>query len=198
MATSFIPLNQQEELDRVIPLSPYIFILAMEYLTTMISNTVLEGNWKPFKFKNNDLQISHLLFANDVLLFFKADNKSISSIKHIINSFCQVSGVNINNERSKLWFSPFIPKNRKSYLSNKLQINITTNLGTYLGYPLKLNYSSLVFNFIIHKLRQKLKGWKMNHLSFVGRSQLVQSTLTQTPNYQMRVFHLPQKIHSNR
>lgn len=36
----------------------------------------------------------------------------------------------------------------------------------------------------------------MNHLSFARRYQLVQSTLNQIPNYQMRIFLLPRKIHT--
>lgn len=81
-------------------------------------------------------------------------------------------------------------------MSNTLQINNTSNLGNYLGYPLKPSYSSADFNFITHKLRQKLQSQKTNHLSFARRCQLVQSTLNQIPNYHIRIFLLPKKIHN--
>lgn len=134
----------------------------MNYLSAMIFESVNHGNWKPFKIRNHDLNISHLLFVDDVLFFAKANLHTISTIKHIIDSFYKFSEMEINLKKSKLWLSPHIPENRKILISNLLQINITSNLGTYLGYPLKPNYSSSYFNFIIHKLCQKLQGWKMH------------------------------------
>lgn len=79
--------------------------------------------------------------------------------------------------------------------SQTFQINYTSNLGSYLGFPLKPKYSTSDFNFIIHNIRQRLQGWKMSSLSFSGRNQLITATLNQIPNYYMRVFNLPKKIH---
>lgn len=63
------------------PLFSYLFILAMEYFSTLINVEVENKRWNPFKFKNHNLNVSHLLFVYDVLIFAKADNKSILSIK---------------------------------------------------------------------------------------------------------------------
>lgn len=102
----------------------------------------------------------------------------------------------INYEKSKLWFSPFIPKNKKATISNLLQINNTSDLGSYIGYPLKPTYSPTNFNYIIHKLRQKLQWWKMHLISFAGGTQLISGTMNQISNYHMKVFNLPPKIHN--
>lgn len=59
---------------------------------------------------------------------------------------------------------------------------ITTNLATYLVYPLKL--------------QQKLQVQKQHLLSFAGRTQLISVILNQIPNYYMRVFNLPQIINN--
>lgn len=79
-------------------------------------------SWKPFKHKNHNFSISHLLFANDVLLFVKVDNNSIYTIKTALEHFCKVSGMKINLEKSKLWLSPPIPPPRKETIANLLQI----------------------------------------------------------------------------
>lgn len=68
---SFKPSREIRQGD---PLSPYLFILVMDYLSVMITNYVAKGEWKPFKLNNNDFNISHLLFADDVLLFVKDDS----------------------------------------------------------------------------------------------------------------------------
>lgn len=120
------------------------------------------------------MNTSYLLFVDDVLLFAKADNTSLSSIKNTFDHFCKTSGMEINFNISKLWLSPGISDERKNPISQLLQINNTPNLGTYLGLPLKPNNTQAEFNYIIHNIRQCLQGWKMSSLSFPGRCQFLQ------------------------
>lgn len=134
------------------PLSPYLFILAMEYLSIMITEAVNTKTWKPFKLNNQDLNISHLLFADDVLFFAKADSCTINTISHIIDTFCNTSGMEINLEKSKLWLSNKIPDNRKLQISNSLRIIATANIGSYLGFPLKPQNNNSDFNYIINNI----------------------------------------------
>jgi len=54
------------------PLSPYLFILCMEKLSVAINSAVNQGSWDPIQITNRGPQISHLLIADDVLLFTKA------------------------------------------------------------------------------------------------------------------------------
>lgn len=169
--------------------------MTMEYLSALITEEVNLKNRKPFKLKNHNVEISHLLFADDILLFARANESSIYSINTLIDNFCQTSGMEINLEESKLWLSPEIPQNMKTLIFNNPGIPYTSNLGNFLGYQLKTNYNTSYFNNIILQLQQRLHNWKSHHLSFAGRTQLIVDTLNQIPNYQMRVFSLPQKIH---
>lgn len=73
-------------------------------------------------------------FADDVLLFAKAYDTTIHTIKNVIHDFCQVSGMKINLEKSKLCLSPSIPPNRKAAIVSTLQIHHIASLGTYLGF----------------------------------------------------------------
>lgn len=166
----------------------------MEYVSTMISEVVNTRDWKAFSLNNHNLNISRLLFADDVLLFAKSNPHTIDIINYIIDSFCKTSGMEINFEKSKLWLSPKIPLNRKLEISNSLRINVTSNLGSYLGFPLKPKYKTSDFNYVTNKIRQKLQGWKMHTLSFAGRSLLISTTLNQIHCYHMHVFSLPQKV----
>lgn len=108
-----------------VPLSPYLFILVMEYLSIQITDATNIGTWKPFKLKNLNLKISLLLFANDVLLFARLDNTSIQKIKDIIQNFCQASGLEINLEKPKLWPQPSLKKEEVLYpIASKLTIQL--------------------------------------------------------------------------
>lgn len=79
------------------------------------------------------------------------------------------------------------------FISNYLQISRYTNLGNYLGYPLKLKYTNSDFNHILDKLHHRLQGWKQHLLSFAGRTQLIIAATNVIPTYHMRVFNLPKK-----
>lgn len=138
-------------------LSPYLFILAMEYLSIIINQAAEQNYWTPFQHNNHNFKISHLLFVDDVLLFAKVNSKFIRTIKTTLDHLCRVSGMEINLGKSKLWLSPSIPRNTRESISNFLQIPTTANLGTYLGYQLKVNYSTSDFNKIVLTLQQKLQ-----------------------------------------
>lgn len=71
-------------------------------------------------------------------------------------------------------------------------MNITYNLGIYLGMPLihgriKMEH----FDHIVSKLHSKLSGWKANTLSLAGRATLVQSVTASLPIYTMQTFKIP-------
>jgi hypothetical protein len=63
------------------PLSPYLFIICMEKLSISINNAVLQGNWEPIRMSATSPHLSHLLFADDVLLFTKAKKSQLSPSK---------------------------------------------------------------------------------------------------------------------
>lgn len=50
-------------------LSPYLFISYMEYLGYLIDKECANGNWTPMKVSRLNVGVSHLFFANDLILF---------------------------------------------------------------------------------------------------------------------------------
>lgn len=54
------------------PLSPYLFILCMERLGHMISREVKKRKWKGLKLSAKGPILTHLFFADDLLLFGEA------------------------------------------------------------------------------------------------------------------------------
>jgi len=82
------------------PLSHYLFILCMEKLSIAIIKAVLEGDWDPIQLSNNGPRLSHLLFADDVLLFTKAKNFQLRFITDLFDRFCRASGLKINLTKS--------------------------------------------------------------------------------------------------
>lgn len=54
------------------PISPYIFVLCMDKLSHLILEAIEEGSWSPIRAGRSGPLISHLMFADDLLLFGKA------------------------------------------------------------------------------------------------------------------------------
>ena len=74
------------------PLSPYIFILCVNYLSQMIEEKCNQKLWNLVKASRNGPAFSHLMFADDLVLFAKADLSNCSTIRDVLDDFCDVSG----------------------------------------------------------------------------------------------------------
>ncbi|KAF7832133.1 reverse transcriptase [Senna tora] len=72
--------------------------------SVLIEKEVNDKRWIPPQVGR--IKISHLLFADDVILFAKVGKKSIESIKKTLDVFFACSGLNVNREKSSVWFSP--------------------------------------------------------------------------------------------
>lgn len=138
------------------PISPYIFILGMEYLSKLIQDQIQINNLKPFTFKKKTIAISHLLFVDDVLFFCKENNRNIEAISQVISVFSKISGMKINTAKSKAWFSKTVTNDTINLFHRTFNVNRTQNLGLYLGFPLKPNYKENDFNFILDKMNSQL------------------------------------------
>ncbi|GJY36038.1 RNA-directed DNA polymerase, eukaryota, reverse transcriptase zinc-binding domain protein [Tanacetum coccineum] len=73
------------------PISPYLFILVMEVLNLlMIRNIVKNGSFN-YHFGCGQLSITHVCFADDLLMFCHGDVASVKVIKETIKEFGTVS-----------------------------------------------------------------------------------------------------------
>ena len=56
---------------------------------------------------------SHLLFADDSLLFFRANVASAQEIKEILEIYCKASGHQVNMDKSPIHFANGVPQSTK-------------------------------------------------------------------------------------
>lgn len=89
-------LDEGEELGPIIPhrglrqgdpLSPYLFILVMEGLSAMINKQETRGNIHGISISKGAPRVSHLLFADDCLLFFKANPLEFQVFKDVLEEY---------------------------------------------------------------------------------------------------------------
>jgi hypothetical protein len=74
------------------PISPYLFLLAAEGLSCLLKSRIQSSNLSGITVAPSAPMVSHLLFADDSLLFFKANRESADQVKDILHDYCQASG----------------------------------------------------------------------------------------------------------
>ncbi|OMO94467.1 reverse transcriptase [Corchorus capsularis] len=156
-----------------------------------------DRKWNPIRIGRNGPKISHLLFADDIILVAKANERNCLAIKNTLEDFCAKSGQKVNLDKSKIWFSPMVEEDKADYLNSVLGFRKVHNLGIYLGQPLlekKGNKGD--YSYLIDKMRSRLAGWKAKKLSLAGRSTLIQSMTSAIVDYPMQVGLLPASIDS--
>lgn len=174
------------------PLSPYLFVLWMEKLALLIDDQVRNGSWNPVKISREGPVISHLFFADDILLFTKASHSQVQLVTKVMEDFCNSSGLKVNLEKSRAMCSPRIPRTRKNQLASSSPIQFIGNLGRYLGFRLKhgrMKKDDL--NFILEKIQTWLSSWKGRLLNKAGRVTLAKSVLASIPVYSMQTAWIP-------
>ena len=83
------------------PLSPYLFILAMEGFSGIMKEASSSGNFR-HHWKCKSPAITHLCFADDLMLFSHGDNHSVGLIKDSLDEFMRISGLSVNRNKSCL------------------------------------------------------------------------------------------------
>ncbi|MCI00450.1 RNA-directed DNA polymerase (Reverse transcriptase), partial [Trifolium medium] len=87
------------------PLSPYLFILVTEGLTTLIKNSVARGDLHGVKICRGAPLVSHLLFADDCFLFCRSTLEETNHLMSILKTYEEASGQEINMTKSEVFFS---------------------------------------------------------------------------------------------
>ncbi|GJX71997.1 RNA-directed DNA polymerase, eukaryota, reverse transcriptase zinc-binding domain protein [Tanacetum coccineum] len=176
------------------PISPYIFTLVMEVFTKIMQKKISESNDFKYHWGCKELKISHLCFADDLLVLCHGDLKSVEVVKSALDYFSSVSGLLPNLGKSTVFFSN-IDDNTKEEVLNLLPFKIGKLPVSYLGVPLITKQLGVKeCKNLIDKVKVRVNNWKNKLLSYVGRLQLVASVLASMQIYWASVFILPKAV----
>ncbi|GLT26033.1 hypothetical protein SLA2020_011240 [Shorea laevis] len=130
---AFLPSRGLRQGD---PISPYLFILCMEYLSIKLMNGIGARKWKGSKAGKRGPTLSHLFFADDLIFIGKATLANSQYLSEILDFFCAHSGQKINKEKSRILFSNNVDQGTKDIISEFLGFQQTSELGRYLVIPI--------------------------------------------------------------
>ncbi|GJR98086.1 RNA-directed DNA polymerase, eukaryota, reverse transcriptase zinc-binding domain protein [Tanacetum coccineum] len=146
------------------PISPYLFTLVMEVFTLMMERRIKMH--PKFKFHKGckGIRLTHLCFADDLLVLCNGDVRSVRVLKEALDEFSETSGL--------------LP-NPIKYLGVPL---ITRSL------------SIKQCKSLTDKMVKRVNDWRKKGLSFAGRLQLISAVLSSIQVYWSSVFLIPQTI----
>lgn len=131
------------------PLSPYLFLLCVEGLSHTLNVAARSGRVNGFRISPGAPAVTHLLFADDSFLFSKASMEEAQQVKNMLNLYEQESGQAVNFQKSGIFFSANVRRDKKSQISSIMGVNNDLREGRYLGLPSLIGRSrKKVFNFV--------------------------------------------------
>jgi hypothetical protein len=115
-------------------MSPYLFVLAMKVFLGLM-RLMEQGDQFKFHWRCGKDRISHLCFADDLMILCRAERESIVAINHCLSQFQKLSGLVPNPSKSSL-FVAGVSSEIKSTLLGILGFTEGLLPVRYLGVPL--------------------------------------------------------------
>ncbi|KAL0295151.1 UNVERIFIED_CONTAM: hypothetical protein Sradi_6848800 [Sesamum radiatum] len=141
------------------PMSPFLFVLVMEVLTLILLQRIEQNGGFSFHWKCEAIQLFQLSFADDLLLFSKADPSSIQLFKDGLTGFAELSGLQANLQKSNLILSRSAAASRDTLLAI-LDFQEGHLPLRYLGLPLLASRLSISdCQPILRKIEARIKDW---------------------------------------
>lgn len=168
------------------PLSPMLFILAIDPLQRIIELAAQKGVLKLILPKSAQLRCS--LYADDAAIFSYPSSVELRRLSSILNFFGECLGLKINIAKTEIYPIRIDSATLPQLLQN-FPGKICKFPGRYLGLPLHTHkLRKIEIQPLIDKIGARLPGWKDRMLSASGIETLVKTVLSSQPIYHMTVF----------
>ena len=186
--------NLQKGVRQGDPLSPYLFITAMEGLIVALKEAIRKDLFKGMDLPRDGPRIAGLHFADDALFVGVWDETNLKNLMKILRCFNQASGLKVNWNKSTLTgigVSPLETGRMAVLIGCKEKKLPFEYLGMQIGAHMN---SSSAWKGLVDRFDKKLGSWKINSLSMGGRLTLCKSVLGGLGVYLFSLFKAPVKV----
>lgn len=175
------------------PLSPYLFTICLEMLTRSLKHATSSPDYN-FHPKCEPLGITHLAYADGLLLFSTGDIGSVKILMQCLHEYSSTAGLQANVLKSNLFAAG---------VSEQVRIDLLQITGfqagvfsfRYLGIPLASNKLKISdYDCLLEKLNSKVQAWPKKSISHAGRLELIRSVLQGVQCYWMSVLPFPEGV----
>ncbi|CAN1153013.1 LINE-1 retrotransposable element ORF2 protein [Linum perenne] len=175
------------------PISPYLFVISMEVLSCLFEQSVTSKRYHLHP-QCKGVSLTHLSFADDLLVFSKANKEAVEEVTAILNKFHQLSGLRFNPDKSNIYTAG---------IDSAMESELVTASGfctgilpfRYLGVPLNAGkLRKCDCKTLVDQITSRVTDWKAKHLSYAGKCQLIEAVIGGTMQYWMSHFILPSGV----
>lgn len=141
-------------------MSPYLFTMVMEVLNLILKRRISQEQRFKYHWRCTDMKITHLCFADDLLVFSHADIHSVKVIKQALEEFKDCSGLIPNLSKSTMFFGN-VGNHTKEAIKAIMPFREGQLPVKYLGVPLlsKRLYSRDC-KHLIDKVKTRIGDWR--------------------------------------
>ncbi|XP_016177607.1 uncharacterized protein LOC107619884 [Arachis ipaensis] len=163
-------------------------------LHRMLGEAVRNGQITLLLVGRDHVELLHLQFADDTILFCPTETGTIVNYKRMLRCFELMSGLSINFDKSNL-----IPVNcDQEWVEQVYGLLGCKQAGLpiqYLGISLGANPRLVkTWKPIIDKAEKKLSLWKAKVLNKAGKLVLIKSVLNSLPIYYLSLYKMPKAV----
>ena len=170
-------------------LSPYLFILCAEILSRMLVKEEAINNIQGIKVSREAPAISHLLYADDIIIACRANESNAKVVQRTLELFGKWCGQQINKEKSQIFFSKNTKRRVKAAVKEIFGFKEFGTSAIYLGNNLIFGRKrSKEFGRLKEKIQHRLEGWQSSLFSQAGKATLIKSIVQTIPTYSMSTF----------
>jgi hypothetical protein len=135
--------------------------------------------------------ISHLLFADDCMVFTQASRRGATRLNDILQAYNRGSGQLVNQSKSAIFFSANCQDEEKKEVAQVLNIQREALEEKYLGLPTAIGRSTTgPFEKLNTNVQNLVGGWSEKSLSSAAREILIKAVAQAVPIYSMSYFIL--------
>ena len=171
------------------PLSPYLFIIAVEILACYIRQS---KDINGIKIGNTEIKISQL--ADDTNCFIK-DERSLSFLLKVFKLYHKSTGLGINVDKTSARCLGGFTPSRCELFNLKWTQEAVETLGVIITGN-ENDHLELNFRPKITKMKHLLNSWKCRKLSLKGKITVVNSLALSKLLYLCSVIHVPEIVYS--
>ena len=177
------------------PLSPYLFLLCSEGFSNLLRRAAESKKMSGMRICRRGPSITHLFFADDSLIFCKANQQQATELMRVLQVYAIGSGQLINLDKSSILFSknvsPVVKQEICQIMGNMQQVS----QGKYLGLPMVVTRTKeQIFGFIRTNIQQRILKWQNRLLSAAGKEIMLKSVSMAMPTYTMSCFKVPKRL----
>ena len=177
------------------PLSPYLFLICSEGLSNLLRKATANRMLSGMNISRRGPSITHIFFADDSLIFCKANQDQTKELMRVLDVYGLASGQVINLEKSSILFSKNVQPGLMLQICRTMGNMQRVCQGKYLGLPMVVSRTKQqLFGFVKSNIQQRVLQWKNKFLSTAGKEILLKSVAQAMPTYTMSCFKVPSRL----